>query len=192
MRRNFARVAAALVLLCSAVAAEADDLPFSGSMTGVSSGGPDASCAPLPFHTMIAPGTTIGTSSLGAFTYSSDVCQGGGPVVGTFVFDFGIDSFEGTQSGTAIPSAIPGVFDLLLNYTILDGTGRFLGATGALTGTGTADTRSPPTQIALTFTGNINAPAVPEPATWGLMIMGFGGIGMTLRRRRQRVLQQLA
>ena len=27
-------------------------------------------------------------------------------------------------------------------------------------------------------------PGVPEPATWGLMILGFGGIGATLRRRR--------
>ena len=25
---------------------------------------------------------------------------------------------------------------------------------------------------------------VPEPATWGLMIMGFGGIGAMLRRRQ--------
>ncbi len=27
-------------------------------------------------------------------------------------------------------------------------------------------------------------PAVPEPATWGLMIVGFGGIGMAMRRRQ--------
>ena len=27
---------------------------------------------------------------------------------------------------------------------------------------------------------------VPEPATWGLMIVGFGGVGMLLRRRRAR------
>lgn len=27
--------------------------------------------------------------------------------------------------------------------------------------------------------------AVPEPATWAMMIVGFGGIGATLRRRRQ-------
>jgi hypothetical protein len=27
--------------------------------------------------------------------------------------------------------------------------------------------------------------AVPEPATWGLMIAGFGGAGAMLRRRRQ-------
>ena len=29
-------------------------------------------------------------------------------------------------------------------------------------------------------------PAVPEPATWGLMLLGFGGIGMALRRSRRR------
>ena len=28
--------------------------------------------------------------------------------------------------------------------------------------------------------------AVPEPATWGLMLMGFGGLGAMLRRRRSR------
>ena len=27
---------------------------------------------------------------------------------------------------------------------------------------------------------------VPEPATWGLMLLGFGGIGMALRRSRRR------
>ena len=29
------------------------------------------------------------------------------------------------------------------------------------------------------------AGAVPEPATWAMMILGFGGVGATLRRRRQ-------
>lgn len=29
--------------------------------------------------------------------------------------------------------------------------------------------------------------AVPEPATWGLMIVGFGGVGAVLRRRRAAV-----
>ena len=36
--------------------------------------------------------------------------------------------------------------------------------------------------------------AVPEPASWGLMLLGFAGIGMTLRRSRRRsgALMQIA
>ena len=34
--------------------------------------------------------------------------------------------------------------------------------------------------------------AVPEPATWGLMLLGFGGIGMAMRRRRRPALAQVA
>ncbi|MEP2102427.1 MAG: NF038122 family metalloprotease [Parasphingorhabdus sp.] len=36
-------------------------------------------------------------------------------------------------------------------------------------------------------TNNINVAAVPEPATWGMMILGFGMVGGALRRRRKTV-----
>ena len=36
-------------------------------------------------------------------------------------------------------------------------------------------------------------PAVPEPSTWGLMLLGFGAIGVSMRRKRKLVaLPQLA
>ena len=35
---------------------------------------------------------------------------------------------------------------------------------------------------------NFTLTAVPEPATWGMMIMGFGLAGATLRRRRASAL----
>jgi PEP-CTERM motif len=35
-------------------------------------------------------------------------------------------------------------------------------------------------------------PAVPEPATWAMMLLGFGGIGIAMRRRRTTALAQLA
>ena len=34
--------------------------------------------------------------------------------------------------------------------------------------------------------------AVPEPGTWALMLLGFGGIGLAMRRRRRPVLAQVA
>jgi hypothetical protein len=38
-------------------------------------------------------------------------------------------------------------------------------------------------------TGRVGATltAVPEPATWGLMILGFGGVGAMMRRRRMAI-----
>jgi hypothetical protein len=33
---------------------------------------------------------------------------------------------------------------------------------------------------------------VPEPATWAMMLLGFGGIGMAMRRGRKPVLAQIA
>lgn len=44
-----------------------------------------------------------------------------------------------------------------------------------------------------TFNGTANLSAVPEPATWALMLLGFGGIGAALRRHRNPVrLAQIA
>ena len=35
-------------------------------------------------------------------------------------------------------------------------------------------------------TGNLaSVAAVPEPSTWALMLLGFGGMGVSLRRRRK-------
>ncbi len=33
--------------------------------------------------------------------------------------------------------------------------------------------------------GTLSATTVPEPATWALMLVGFGGLGVTLRSRRK-------
>lgn len=37
------------------------------------------------------------------------------------------------------------------------------------------------------FTVGINAGAVPEPAAWALMLVGFGGLGAMLRNNRRRM-----
>ncbi len=34
---------------------------------------------------------------------------------------------------------------------------------------------------------NVSIAAVPEPATWSMMLLGFGAIGVGLRRRKPRL-----
>jgi hypothetical protein len=54
------------------------------------------------------------------------------------------------------------------------------------------ETAGPPAELKFAING---APVggVPEPATWGMMLLGFGGIGMAMRtRRRKQVLAQIA
>jgi hypothetical protein len=47
-------------------------------------------------------------------------------------------------------------------------------------------------QNSIELTGMV--PSVPEPATWGLMLLGFAGAGVALRRDRKRkpALMQIA
>jgi hypothetical protein len=42
------------------------------------------------------------------------------------------------------------------------------------------------------YAGTLNVAAVPEPATWAMMLLGFGAMGLVIRRRRRPVLAQLA
>ncbi|HVI06358.1 MAG TPA: FxDxF family PEP-CTERM protein [Sphingomicrobium sp.] len=42
------------------------------------------------------------------------------------------------------------------------------------------------------FTGNLTISPLPEPATWAMMLLGFGAIGLTVRSRRKQVLAQIA
>lgn len=59
------------------------------------------------------------------------------------------------------------------------------------TGTGCCvDTMSQAVRVTITGVtsvppGTIGSGAVPEPSTWAMMILGFGAVGATLRRRQQ-------
>jgi hypothetical protein len=181
---NHLRVlSASAVLLGASVdsVANAQLTNFNGAGTATALVGPNAGCAPLPFQG-IANGS--GTSDFGSFAYSHTACTSGatGPVLGTYTFNFGADQFTGNFAGTSAATPTVGLFDLNFVYNILSGTGRFAGTTGAFTGIGTVDVRGgPPSQLSLTFS------AVPEPTTWALMLLGFGAIGTSLRRRTRPI-----
>ncbi|MDB5266075.1 MAG: hypothetical protein JWM39_788 [Parcubacteria group bacterium] len=53
-----------------------------------------------------------------------------------------------------------------------------------LTVTGLAGGTKSLTTVAQLGTGFAGSGAVPEPATWAMMLVGFGGLGAVLRRRR--------
>jgi len=190
MMKSVNRAAVSVALLFGTVPAQAADVLFNGSVTNAVSnvGAPTCSSG---FHTFVsgAAGTSL---TLGAFTYSSDVCQAvGQPIIGTFniVLENG-GSFGGTQSGLATPIAFtngrPTLLSLLIDYTITGGTGAYAGATGSFVGRGTINASSSPSLISLNF-----AP-LPEPATWAMMLIGFAGIGAAMRRSWGRAVMQVA
>jgi hypothetical protein len=179
MNRGFLIPIAVVATAALATPAQAAQVVFSGNTSGPAIVAPDATCGSIPFRGIISGAS--GSSSLGSFSYSHNVCtQGpaGGPIVGTFTIDFGAEQFSGTLSGASQASGTANIFDLLINYSITGGTGRFLGADGVFTGIGTANTSTRPSIVSLTFA------AVPEPATWATMLLGFGLVGASMRRRR--------
>ncbi len=65
--------------------------------------------------------------------------------------------------------------------------------TGSFVGTGASETlnftnTSPTTGNAGIFLDAISVSAAPEPATWMMMIGGFGVAGVAMRRRRRETL----
>lgn len=186
------QAAVGLTALACSIQAKADVLSFTGSMTGIGIVSPDPACAPRS-RGIINPASTVGSSSLGAFTYGHSVCTSGppgGPLDGAFDISFGSDGFFGSLAGaSAANPTMPGIFDFDIAWTVLGGTGRFAGATGAFfSGPGSnANINFRPSHITFNFVnGQINAPAVPEPATWAMLILGFGAVGWSLRYRSAR------
>ena len=193
--RKFVLTAIACTLLSQALPANADVVSFTGSVTGASTLiGPDPSCGAGNFRTAIDPLSTDGDSSFGKFHFETSTCisPGGGTSSGTFHIYFATDQFSGTFAGGSTPTSTSGISATDWLFTILAGTGRFADASGTFDGTGIADATSRPTHVSIDFLGDINAPALPEPTSWALMILGFGAIGWAGRRQRQRMTQQIA
>lgn len=165
---------AAALLAASAPAATID---FEGRGTVAPTGAPDES-GNLP---LFATGSYT-FNGIGGWTLESPFTfnVGAGFGSGTFAFSSNGDSLLGSLTSSWLLGE-SGPIGFNLRYTILGGTGQYLGArgSGASTVLLLGDPNQPPTPFL--ETGRFH---VPEPGT--LLLLGFGLAGVGLTRRRKR------
>ena len=104
------------------------------------------------------------------------------PAAGSLIFDFLIPS-SATVSGSGF-----GFLTFDTANTLDDGAFSVVDINDGNATTGTLSTASAITR----FTTSSQVAAVPEPSTWAMMLIGFGGIGVSLRRRRRSPIRQAA
>lgn len=150
-----------------------------------------------------------------SFSFTTNQQLFGGPVTGSGVFTtsdtamtvggqtaFAITSITGTVNGSAIvaPTAASYGNYFTTGPTFLDGSGvRFSTAAGndvaffnqSNNGLYRVNTFSPGSSSYVSAT-SARLAAVPEPAAWALMLLGFGGIGFALRRRASSAIRAFA
>jgi hypothetical protein len=114
----------------------------------------------------------------GSYRSEAGIAYTDSPITDGVLFRPGIAD---TSSGTSTYTGTSNLVDLGLDF--------FVGANGLLrveyyeAFDDIADAADANLSGTLTFTYEPAASAVPEPATWGMMILGFGMIGASVRRR---------
>ena len=141
----------AAVFICAATPVAARDLvPFKATFTGSSTSGPGGPCAAL--RSDIAGGGHA--THLGNFTTVQHHCFDPADPTGAFTEGFYTftgangDTIFGTYHGNLVPFAPP-VFAIVGEFTIEGGTGRFVGATGGGTASGTLNVATGVTTVML-------------------------------------------
>ncbi len=185
----------AVLLAGSGVAssAVAGTVEISGTRTNVTPGGGPGRCEPA-ITVGFAPGAFVaeGLTNLGAFSYTASHCIAAPPpgpyYDGQFKWMFDNGTLSGTYMGELLDSGVMGLFNITESILFTGGTGRYAGASGSAFGTGTVQfglyEGSPASFGNFTFEGTVTAPGIPEPASWAMLIVGFGLVGGIVRRNR--------
>lgn len=183
------------------------NISLNGYVTATPTGGNISQATGLDFNTVFgtpSPGTPGVLSSYGAGTgvFAGITCSnpaGCGTIQDIASLVVGAQTINNFVILTGGTNVNPIMFTLLG----IDAIGRGTPDVLTFSGSGTINYSGfDPTPGSFIFTaqgGTITsfsattlARAVPEPATWGMMLLGFAGIGFAMRRRRQPALAQLA
>ena len=175
-----------------------------------------AANASLVLSPVAAPGPTITVPASGTFGQSfgnaGDPAATPGHFTNVFNFTLNTGALGNAFLGSIALNAGNNIDFTCANFcSILFDTTPFVQGTAVINGQNTDTFTLNPMVISggphsITVNGNIvtgptasysgtfnfqNVP-VPEPATWALMLLGFFGIGVAMRRNRRPVLAQLA
>jgi PEP-CTERM motif len=165
--------------LIALVAASALSSPASAAVLVLDSGWQNDTLDVAGSPTQNSPWTfTIATTATFSLTDAflvGDTYTLSGDIVGSTVVGAGANDIRGTGSfGSAWLDPVFGKF------TTVVGPGTY---TFSITGDGGGGL---PAGLGIRLdTGNLNT--VPEPATWAMMLAGFGVVGFSMRRRQVRV-----
>ena len=127
--------------------------------------------------------TGSGSFNLVAYAPQDIVNMATGAGQGTNVFTAGNgDQLFGSFNVQIIPTAAPGVIDLVGQTTFTGGIGYFFGASGIADFTGTGVFTSA-TAANATFNYSGQIAVVPEPGGWALMALGLAALCALTRLR---------
>ena len=198
MTRYLKASSLALAAAMSAAPALAQTIDFDGTNVVVDQlTPPGGRCVPQFANTVsFGPGDirSDGTTTLGPITVTATHCVTSLPPTDildgqvTIGFRAG-DTITGTFSGRANATATPGSFAVLENFVITGGTGRFVGASGTFTDTGTLSVAAGTGMFtgvidgqiiaaASTATGNFALAQGAASAALGNYATAFGGLAI--------------
>ena len=182
--------ALALGLLCAAPASAAVIIVVGGQATGVNAVTVGSTTYNVTFAEGTCAGLFGGCDSLSDFTFQTQAdAQAAGAALLAAIVGSSFDTDPGTTFGCIgaencsmlIPFSLGNLgFEAVsaLNGSAVNSTAVVLSASTTTFDTGTSITR-----VWALFGP---ATAVPEPSTWAMMLLGFAGIGLAMRRRRKR------
>ena len=164
-----------------------------------------AVAAAVQAHAASATVILLNPGPFGTATFSNNNLTGSDTKASTF--DAFSNSYSFTLPGAAGATAsltsiiyAKGGGNVNISSILLDGTHSFVGTSGIVEtwylnpvtiGAGAhtivvSGTSNGTPRVPASYAGTLNVAAVPEPASWGMLIAGFGIVGGSMRARRRQ------